>query len=361
MDPSTPTSHQCTAPRTRPLAGLLRALGVSASISLMGIAAALVLIEVGFRLFHSAAPAHWRDRPKQYFIAENAVTLQDYPHERRKPPGSFRIGVVGDSFTFAPYLQLEDAFPKRLERWLNLNSRQPKVEVINYGVPAYSTHHELAVVAQAMDEQADLVIVQITLNDPEIKPYTPQELMLEKNQFGELELPDTWIYRHWRSLVFVLKRLHNNRTRKNYTRKFFALFEKKDTWSSFRDAWVRIGKLAKKRNVRVVGVLFPVFGVAVDEQYPFWPLSGKISRLLASHGIPFLDLTETYRNIPVERLQVLPGEDFHPNEIGHRMAAEAVLEWLAGNKFIPDEIVPKAAVPQRIGIKIPGPSPPPVQ
>jgi lysophospholipase L1-like esterase len=321
-------------------------------IACIGILIALIMVELLVRLFLERAPVSWHDRPMRYFIHERSTTFQDYPVPQPKAEGTYRIAVVGDSFTFAPFMQFDDAFPKRLERWLNLNDGQRKVEVINYGVPAHSAHHELHTAAKAIDEQADLVLMQITLNDPELKPYTPQELTAERNRFGALQLPDRWIFRHWHSLVFVLRRLHNNQTHKNYVEKFFDLFEEDVTWSSFRDSWIRIGRLKNKRGVPIVAVVFPLFGVPVDDDYPFWPLHQKVSRLLEKQHIPLLDISEAYRNIPVERLQVLPGEDFHPNEIAHRMAAEAIVQWLGDNAHVPAEILPKVWRERRIGIRL---------
>ncbi|MFM1848172.1 MAG: hypothetical protein RL417_1646, partial [Pseudomonadota bacterium] len=141
-------------------------LGALAALIVGGIAAALIVIEVLFRSLYQP-PIRWNDRPRAYFVPENAVVLTDRAYPAKKNPGTVRIAVVGDSFSFAPYMQFDDTFAKRLERWLNLNEKQPKVEVINYGVPRYSTSHEIAVVERALKEEADLIVLQITLNDPE--------------------------------------------------------------------------------------------------------------------------------------------------------------------------------------------------
>ena len=318
-----------------------------------GILGSLLLVEVVFRIFISGSTApKWRDRPASYFISEKSETFQDYAHSVIKAPNTYRIAVIGDSFTFAPYMQFDDAFPKRLERWLNLNEGQKKVEVINYGVPAYSTNHEVRVVERAIKEQADLILMQITLNDPEIKPYTPQELFREKNKFGDLEIENP-ILKHWKSAAFLLKRLHNRQTRKSYQQKFFDLFNKEATWNNFSTSWTKISVTVKDAKVPLVATIFPLFGMPVDSSYPFWPIDEKVGNLLNSLEVPYLDITSIYADIPVERLQVLPGEDFHPNEIAHRMAAEAILNWLESNKLIPMELFPKAHSIERVGIKKP--------
>jgi len=322
-------------------------------LPVLGILVPLILAEIAVRLFSPRSPARWNDRPQHYFIHENSTTLQDYPHSKEKEPDVFRVAVVGDSFTFAPYMQFDDAFPKRLERWLNLNAEQKKVEVINYGVPAYSTSHEAHVVKRAVEEKADIIIMQITLNDPEIKPYTPTELSRDKNRFGDLDLSRSSL-RHSQLFSLIARRLHNRSTRTHYTKKFFDLFEKNNTWWNFTGSWKSITKYSKKHNVPLVAVVFPLFGFEVDDSYPFWPIHQKIDKMLTNLQIPHLDITERFRNIPVERLQVLPGQDFHPNEIAHRIAAEEIYSWLSREKIIPESLFAKLQYLERVGINLTG-------
>jgi 23S rRNA pseudoU1915 N3-methylase RlmH len=303
----------------------------------------LIVIEVLFRAF-SKPPVTWNDRPRGYFIPQNAQVLTDKFYSATKKPGTIRIAVVGDSFSFAPYMQYDDAFAKRMERWLNLNSSQPNVEVINYGVPRYSTSHEVQVVERAIREQADLILLQITLNDPEIKPYRPTGLLVDENT-GNASITNP-ILKHWKSMAFVITRLFNTQSHRDYKKYFFDLFERKDTWNNFRGPLKTIVKKSSEANVALVATVFPLFGYPVDDNYPFFPLHQKVHKLLEKLSVPHLDLAEPYRGLPIERLQVMPGVDRHPNEIGHRIAAEAIIPWLQETKLLPSEIFPVRVVPE---------------
>ena len=309
----------------------------------------LLAIELLFRGFGAlrSPPIAWNDRPPAYFIPQGATTFQDLPYSKVKPADTFRVAVVGDSFTFAPFMQLDDTFVKRIERWLNFNRQRPRVEVINYGVPRYSTSHEVDVVRQAIDESADLVILQITLNDPEIKPFRPTGLNLDYNT-GAPRV-DGGVFRYWKSAAWVYERLLNARVTRDYEAYYLKLFEGKKTWNNFESSVGRIVGLSKKGKVPLVAVVFPTFGYTMGSAYPFMPLHQKIASLLSSHAIPLLDLAEKYTAIPVDRLQVIPGYDRHPNEIAHRIAAEAIIEWLGDAKLVPESALPRSQR-QRIGI-----------
>src|SRR3989344_7830887 len=49
----------------------------------------------------------------------NSEGLRDYEYRIKKPDNTFRIVVLGDSMVFGYGLDLEDTFPKFLERKLN--------------------------------------------------------------------------------------------------------------------------------------------------------------------------------------------------------------------------------------------------
>jgi len=322
-------------------------LGALIAFIVGGVTVALLIIELLFRaLYHP--PVVWNDRPKGYFIPQNATVLTDRAHAPAKKPGTIRIAVVGDSFSFAPYMQFDDTFAKRLERWLNLNEKQPAVEVINYGVPRYSTSHEIAVVERAIREQADLVVLQITLNDPEIKPYRPTGLLVDEAN-GQVKLA-SGILSYWRSLGYVVTRIKNTETHKEYIRYFFKLFDGKKTWGNFSKSLQTLVKRCNDARVPIVATVFPLFGHPVNAEYPFFPLHEKVADALKKLNVPSLDLAENYRDLPLDRLQVIPIVDRHPNEIGHRIAAEAMMPWLKNLGLLPKEIFPVRVVPERIGI-----------
>jgi lysophospholipase L1-like esterase len=317
----------------------------------------LGLVEVLFRTVLSESnlkPKEWSDRPSYYYVPEGAKTLQDRPHSPQKAPNTFRIAVVGDSFSFAPYMQFDDTFAKRLERMLNLNSSSLHAEVINYGVPRYSTSHEVAVTEKAIAEQADLVILQICLNDPEIKPYHPTGLIGGVvDRFGGIDYTEgllSW----WKTGAFVAKRLYNSKSQRDYVEYFNKLWKGEKTRKNFVTAFRKIKSTTDAAKIPVVGVVFPLVGLPMDDNYPFSDLHQGIQQICEGEKVPCLDLLESYRGLPIERIQVIVRKDFHPNEIGHRIAAESLYTFLEAKDLVPVELKIKQRVPERIGIRLTG-------
>jgi hypothetical protein len=80
------------------------------------------------------------------------------------------------------------------------------------------------------------------------------------------------------------------------------------------------------RRVREKGgrMLVASWPLLVDlDSYPFSAADDTIARFCAGAGIRRLDLRQALRGRPAESLWVHP-VDHHPNEIAHRLAAEAL-------------------------------------
>lgn len=328
-------------------------LGIIASF--LSVFITLFAIEIIFRFISvfSEPPPSWSTRPQFYFGAEENPELQNNAYQNPKPENEFRIAVIGDSYTYAPYMQFTDAFPAILERMLNLNKTEKKVRVINYGVPAYSTSHEIKSVEKALSEGADLILLQITLNDAELKPYTPTGLGNFQDKFGPFDPQGKLklITTYWKSLRWILERLHNAKTFKAYSDYFNDLFMNQKTWKPFQDSLTAIFSKASASKVPVYSFVLPLFGVVINDEYPFHEITNKINASIKERNLPVTAFIDPFKNIPTEILQVIPGGDRHPNEIGHRIIAEELYLWLLKEKALPDFAIIKNTFSERIGIK----------
>ena len=314
---------------------------LNALLLFLGVLLPLLAFEGIYRLAFEplGSASKWTDRPDMFYMPESSLENRDAYYPREKPVGAFRIVAVGDSFTFAGKGEWDDSYVKRLERILNLNERQRKVEVLNWGVPGYATWQEQDFVRRAVElYNADLVLLQITLNDPELMPYKATGAY--KEQQADLARLQHSFIRHWHSLQFILTRLYNSKTERNYLRYYSDLFSNERTWSRFSGSLAGIRGISKSSNVPVVAVIFPLFSHPFNDSYPFTALHKKIHARLDSLGLAYIDLLDSYRNIPPERLQAIPGQDNHPNEIAHRIASTKIYEGLASKNLLPYDVRP---------------------
>jgi len=156
----------------------------------------------------------------------NSHGLRDVEHEYAKPPGVFRILLLGDSYMEAVQVQLEQIFPRLLEQMLHAGGR--RVEVINASAADWGTDNELVYLREeGFKYSPDLVLLAFTtandvrnnsvvlnLRVPTPNPYKPTFTM---NTQGALEFhpmpslppslpPPPW-WQHVRVATFFVNRL----------------------------------------------------------------------------------------------------------------------------------------------------------
>src|SRR4029078_8121917 len=98
----------------------------------------------------------------------NSAGLRDREHPYAKPPNTFRIAVVGDSYPEAFPVEMQDAFWVLMEKQLQECGAFPgkTIEVINFGVSGYGTAQELITLReQVWKYSPDLVMLTVTTNN----------------------------------------------------------------------------------------------------------------------------------------------------------------------------------------------------
>jgi hypothetical protein len=117
----------------------------------------------GFALQPGVAGHYQREGESNVRI--NSDGLRDREHSKAKPADTVRIAVLGDSFSEAMHVPIEQTFWSLLERKLQECNAFPgkKVEVINFGVSGYGTAQELMTLRQKVwDYSPDLVVLAFT-------------------------------------------------------------------------------------------------------------------------------------------------------------------------------------------------------
>ena len=106
--------------------------------------------------------------PKPYTHVYNRQGwLERYDVAREKPPESFRIFYVGDSFTEGT-LPMEESVPSRVEDSLNSVAMHTgkKIEIINTGTSSYSPIlYYILIRRRILEYQPDLIVVNIDMTD----------------------------------------------------------------------------------------------------------------------------------------------------------------------------------------------------
>lgn len=158
-------------------AGVRWSLGIATV--LIACIVSIAIVEVGMRLAGITFPVFdvydevqgvklspgrsgWYRKEGEAFLEINSLGYRDSEHDLAPPPDTFRIAVLGDSFTEARQMPVEETYWHRLGEELStcpaLDGKD--VEVLNFGIGGYSTTQSLlAYETDARRFQPDLVLL----------------------------------------------------------------------------------------------------------------------------------------------------------------------------------------------------------
>ncbi len=128
------------------------------------------------RQFIPRIPPSLRPNPV-WEIALNAEGFRDEELPRTKPPGSFRIACIGDSWTFGANVGHDDAYPRRLAALVQAEYPGRRCDVLNLGVLGYTSFQGLRLLDQGvMDLEPDIVVAGYAMNDADVAGYRDKDV-----------------------------------------------------------------------------------------------------------------------------------------------------------------------------------------
>jgi lysophospholipase L1-like esterase len=234
----------------------------------------------------------------------------------------WRIAVVGDSFVFGLGLPPDEVFTEVLERDLGRGAGDGRrFEVLNFGVPGYSSQEEAAVLEhKALAWKPRVVIVGYCLNDPETEPLQPLHVYFSPVAW--------WQHSHLLRLaaLFSMTMKTDAHGDGDYVRFLHAAAGGK--WPTAERAFARMHELTAARGVPALLVIFPLLESPSWSEYPYRDLHAQVAEAARARGLEVLDLLPVFEREPPASLWVFP-EDHHPSRLGNRLAADAIRQRLA--------------------------------
>jgi hypothetical protein len=322
----------------------------------------LLVMEVFVRTLYGAPP-HWRTPQVKHEVTRygykpvpsqaawsGGAPVHTNSHGFRgpewavpKPPGTFRVMVLGDSLSFGNLVAYEDTYAARLRQ--ALQQRGPRAEVVLAAVGGWDTAQELAFLEQeGLGYQPDVVVLGFFYNDYRLPADSARPVLLMPE--GTVDgrpwwlrwIPYRFVYGVKRSalVTFLRNRLANFLSGRSEQQDFYhALMENRvalepdERIVAVHQMLARMNALCAARGIRLLVAHIPPINL-------FWHPRGSrayvahLERFCRENGIEFLDLADRLWQQPdSDRFYLYPW-DSHLSPRGHLAVAEELAPLVGG-------------------------------
>jgi lysophospholipase L1-like esterase len=235
-----------------------------------------------------------------------------------KPPGTFRIAVIGSSNTLGHGVSDDEVYVRLLERWLNraATGSGRTFEVVNLAVSGDSSTQKLLRLKTVVPQlEADWII-----NDATVIDFSLEELHLRWVVDRQVPIPFDFV----RDAVARAELSPSDSP---------AMFGSKlrEVAEPLMDAtYAAAGAEARRLAVPMTVILLPRADAKIENPY----LAGLIRSLAEQNGLECIDISGAFRELTPEEFRVSPW-DKHPSPTGHRVIFEAIREAILAQGGLP--------------------------
>lgn len=298
------------------------------------------LAEIYYRYIFDATDNVLQTKTMQRWIQRhvriNAYSFRNDHFFKEKDPKELRLAVVGDSYSYGYGIENEaDRYSNLLESKLNQTCQASggTAKVYNMARPGMNTKEEAETIRLfAREHHVDEVIVGYTLDDARSN-RTPLHTDVCYNRIFQyknhpllrLLIDKSFAIEYW----YV--RLYGKLFARDYTNQCWGnsqqtLYQDPEIWLRHIKDLKSLIDLTRKDNIGLVVIIFPEIQ-ELGENYQGTFIHERIIKFFTENKIPTIDLLPVYLKYKPQELMANK-HDFHANELGHRLAFEALYETI---------------------------------
>lgn len=257
----------------------------------------------------------------------NSLGMRGAERPEHKPEGGYRVLVIGDSVAYGVGVSMNDTFAAKLEEKLRAAVPGRTIDVLNAGVSGYNTVQQLAVLdSRLARHQPDAIVLSYCPNDIDSTPmlFRVGDEFCFYNVGTEPRLYPSWLIENsalYRRVVVAREAAFRDSTEKTASR------------AANLAALRTIAERARDANLPFFVLIFPYLLESLQKYPPQnVELHREVTQIVTAAGGTVIDfhkiwIDRDYRSL---RNRIDSTDYVHPNEDGHREAAELITSILSG-------------------------------
>jgi len=261
-------------------------------------------------------------RYKKVHVTTNAAGWRDREYTLEKPAGTFRVAVIGDSFTMADGIEIEDVYHSIMEERLNAQGGARRYEFLNFGVAGYQLPQYVAVIEKrALAYHPDLVLVGFSTND--FVWFEDQAKILFSKPYEVKPVEHPFFQFHFGR--WVRTRLEALRSGPDRGGELTLAPIFRTHVDQQLDA---MGAIHRRTGVPFCVAFLNYYSAGLRE------VIAAVRAAAARNDLAFVDVSEVFPPAQSRRYFIYR-DDGHPNVAAHRQFAGVLLGYLLGAGLIP--------------------------
>lgn len=261
-------------------------------------------------------------------FATSSLGFRDYEYPIDRASMVNRILVLGDSVTLGWGVNLNNSYPKVLERMLNSNPQQisdPKIkyEVINTAVGNYNTEMEVNALEKQLYLKPNAVVVGFFPNDAE-------KTVITNDNFVYWFKKAFYLYPFFWDKYSKLSYLFASRNG-NYTSLVHSYYtDQYGGKENLNRAFLKLKDLSERNGFKVYVVIIPQFYNEFKD-YDLKDVHSYVLELCKMERFICVDSLDDFRPYALKDI-IISYEDAHPNAVGHKIIAENIFGMIKNDK-----------------------------
>ena len=253
----------------------------------------------------------FKPRIDSYFkladFSTNSQGLRDKEYTTKKHHDTFRVAVIGGSFTVPAGVEIDDAFHSILEDRLKEENPDLNYEFINFGVSGYRIKNKIATLKhKALKYSPDLILFVLDgsqFTENEEKEFKEKPV---KNQFFQ---------------SFTYKLISKNKLFKNVDDGYQVFLEEHKAGLTMLDQTLdELSIISKESRI-------PICIVVLDHDYTHLELSEEIKNLVKKYNLYYSNTIPAFKDTDLNEM-VIYQIDIHPNSRANKIFADAIYDDL---------------------------------
>jgi hypothetical protein len=247
----------------------------------------------------------------------NSRGMRDQEYPLKKSPGTFRVAVLGSSFSVPAGVEIEDAYHSLLEERLTEKHAPRRYEFLNFAVGTHMPSQFIGMLlARALPFEPDLIIVSCTR-------MSLRHLLLEWDKPPPVGVLDqlssgqrSFLIELVKSRLGWLPRMHGA------THPQFV-----DQAPRARSVVTKFGEISRASGIPIV-----FFRIEYDARAPS-RAEKTIRRRVRAEGMYYFDSRAGFEGMAPKSLWIHQ-LDPHPNEVAHEIFAENLGQFLENEELL---------------------------